>query len=221
LRIDYNIYSGNLKRFLNEYMGQYAPNRPEALETHSDSFKQAMQNIYTVFGNNSARLYEVNLHTNKGGWDAKFSVTALDIQAAALWNQPTMKVQRAAEQLRELFLFTLLTDADLQTSITRATGSATQTKTRWGKFRNLAEPIIMGTVIEPRFFDFDFRKRLYDVSHTCHLCGNEIHSLDDSTVDHIVPYSKGGKTIPSNGQLAHRGCNASKNARITDLGATS
>ena len=123
------------------------------------------------------------------------------------------------EQLRELFVFTLLTDADLQTSITKATGSATQTKTRWMKFRQLAEPIISGTVIEPRFFDFDFRKRLYDASQTCHLCGNEIHSLEDSTVDHIIPYSKGGKTIESNGQLAHRGCNASKNAKISDLAA--
>ena len=123
-----------------------------------------------------------------------------------------------AEQIRELFLFTLLTDAVLQTSITKATGSAVQTKTRWTKFRLLAEPIISGTVIEPRFFDFDFRKRLYDVSDTCQLCKNQIHSFEDSTVDHIIPYSKGGKTIESNGQLAHRGCNASKNAKLFDLG---
>jgi hypothetical protein len=126
-------------------------------------------------------------------------------------------VQRVAEQIRELFLFTLLTDAELQTSTTKATGSALATKMRWNKFRFLAEPIISDTMIEPRFFDFDFRKHLYETSTTCQLCGNEIHSLEDSTVDHIVPYSEGGKTIPSNGQLAHRACNASKNARITNL----
>jgi hypothetical protein len=214
-------YTGNLKKFLNEYMGQYAPPQPEALRAHALSFTQTMQNIYAVFGDKSARLYEVNPRTNTGGWDMKFSVTAFDIQASALWNQPTVKVQRVAEQLRELFLFTLLTDADLQTSITKATGSAAQTKTRWTKFRLLAEPIIAGTVIEPRFFDFDFRKHLYDASRTCQLCKNEIHSLEDSTVDHIVPYSKGGKTTASNGQLAHRGCNASKNAKLIDLGVTS
>jgi hypothetical protein len=205
-------YTGNLKRFLNDYMRQYAPNRPEALEAYAAAFTQAMVNIYTVFGNQSARLYEVNPQTNAGGWDAKFSVTALDIQAGALWNQPTMKVQRVAEQLRELFLYTLLTDADLQLSITKATGSAAQTKIRWNKFRSLAEPIIAGTTVETRFFDFNFRKRLYDASHTCQLCGNEIHSLEDSTVDHIIAYSRGGKTVPENGQLAHRGCNARKNA---------
>jgi Protein of unknown function DUF262/HNH endonuclease len=210
-------YAGNLKRFLNEYVGQYAPHQSEALRIHAASFRQTMQNIYSVFGDKSARLYEVSPRTNTGGWDTKFSVTAFDIQASALWNQPTVKVQRVAEQIRELFLFTLLTDSDLQTSITKATGSAAQTKTRWTKFRLLTEPIIAGTTIEPRFFDFDFRKRLFEASSACQLCKNEIHSFEDSTVDHIIPYIKGGKTIASNGQLAHRACNASKNAKMMDL----
>jgi len=38
---------------------------------------------------------------------------------------------------------------------------------------------------------------------------------------HIVPYSKGGKTTPDNGQLAHRGCNASKNAVFRSRRGTS
>ena len=210
-------YAGNLKKFLNEYMGQYAPDQLDALRTHEAAFKQTMQNIYAVFGANSARLYEINHRTNTGGWDTKFSVTAFDIQASALWSQPTTSVQRVAEQIRELFLFTLLTDVELQMSTTRATGSAPATKMRWTKFRLLAEPIITGTSNEPRFFPFDFRKRLYETSKTCQLCGNEIHSLEDSTVDHIIPYSEGGKTIPNNGQLTHRACNASKNARTSNL----
>ena len=37
---------------------------------------------------------------------------------------------------------------------------------------------------------------------------------------HIIPYSKGGKTIANNGQLAHRACNASKNAKLLDLTVT-
>ncbi len=205
-------YSGNLKRFLNEYMGTYAPRQPDALNAQAALFRQTMQNIYAVLGKNSARLYEITPRTKSGSWDTKFSVTAFDIQASALMNQTPIKVQRAAEQLRELFLFTLLTDAEIQTSITKATGSAAQTKTRWAKFRALADPIIAGSVIEPRFFDFEFRKQLFERSPLCQLCKNEIHSFEDSTVDHVIPYSEGGKTIPENAQLAHRGCNASKNA---------
>ena len=41
------------------------------------------------------------------------------------------------------------------------------------------------------------------------FCKNE-----DSTVDHIMPYSKKGKAVPENGQLAHRACNARKNAQM-------
>ncbi len=207
-------YTGNLKRFLNEYMGQYAPHDPQELKAHAALLRQTMQNIYAVFGDKSARLYEVNLRSNKGGWDTKFSVMALDIQASALMGRPTVKVQQAAEQIRELFLFTLLTDGETQDAISKRTGSTLQTKLRWTKFRALVDPIIDGTVVEPRFFDFVFRKDLYEKSPVCQLCKNQIHSLDDSTVDHIIPYSKGGKTSPSNAQLSHRGCNARKNAHM-------
>lgn len=207
-------YSGNLKRFLNEYMGQYAPKEPQDLKAHANLFKQTMQNIYAVFGEKSARFYEISPRNNRGSWDTKFSVMALDIQASALMNQPNAKIQQSAEQIRELFLFTMLTDAELQDAISRRTGSTAQTKIRWSRFRSLVDPIIDGTLIEPRFFDFAFRRDLFDNSPICKLCNNEIHALDDSTVDHIIPYSKGGKTTPDNGQLAHRSCNARKNAQM-------
>jgi 5-methylcytosine-specific restriction endonuclease McrA len=142
---------------------------------------------------------------------------ALDIQASALINRSTSKIQQSAEQIRELFLFIMLTDAGLQDAISKRTASTLQTKLRWTKFRALVDPIIDETLLEPRFFDFVYRKDLYDKSPVCQLCKNEIHSLDDSTVDHIIPYSKGGKTIPGNAQLAHRSCNARKNANMPPI----
>ena len=215
-------YNGNLKSFMNEYMSKYAPQEPHELKAHAASFRQTMQNIYAVFGDKSARLYEVNPRTNRGDWDRKFSVTALDIQASALMNRPTAKVQQAAEQIRELFLFTMLTDPAIQDAISKRTGSTSQTTIRWTKFRGLVDPIIADTLIEPRFFDFEFRRGLYEKAPVCQLCKNQIHSIDDSTVDHIIPYSKGGKTVSDNAQLAHRGCNARKNAQMpaAPLGAT-
>jgi 5-methylcytosine-specific restriction endonuclease McrA len=159
----------------------------------------------------------VNPRTNSGAWDAKFSITAFDIQAAALMNRPSVKVQQAAEQIRELFLFTMLTDIEMQDAISKRTGSTVQTKLRFAKFRDLVDPIIDGAVVEPRFFDFQYRQELWNKSHTCQLCKNEIHSFEDSTVDHIMPYSKKGKTVPENGQLAHRSCNARKNAQMPSV----
>jgi hypothetical protein len=196
-------YTGNLKRFLNEYMGQYAPRDEQHLKAHAVLFKQTMQNIYSVFGDRAARLYEVT-RNNKGNWDTKFSVTALDIQFSALMNRAPAKVQQAAEQIRELFLFTMLTDSEMQDAISKRTGSTAQTKIRWTKFRELVDPIIDGTLVEPRFFDLQFRKELFQKSAVCALCNSRIHSFEDSTVDHIIPYVEAGKTVRENGQLAHR-----------------
>jgi hypothetical protein len=213
-------YGGNLKRFLNEYMGQYAPRELQDLKAHAALFKQMTQHLYAVFGDKAARLYEIGSRTNRGGWDTNFSVTAFDIQASALMNQSSAKVQNAAEQIREQYLFTVLTDVEMQDALAKHTGGTSQTKLRWTKFRELIAPVIAGTLVEPRFFDFEFRKDLFDRSPVCQLCKSQIHSLDDSTVDHITPYSKGGKTVPENGQLAHRGCNARKNAQLPATAAT-
>lgn len=203
-------YGGNLKRFLNEFMSRFAPREPQDLRAAEAAFHQTMQNIYAVFGEHACRLYDVNPQTNRGNWDSKFSVTAMDIQASALMNQPAIKVQRVADQLRELFIFFMLTDVALQDAVSKRTASTAQTQLRWTKFRALAEPVIAGVEIEPRFFSFEFRRQLYEQSDVCALCHNPIHVFDDATVDHIVPYARGGKTEPNNAQLAHRGCNASK-----------
>jgi 5-methylcytosine-specific restriction endonuclease McrA len=128
--------------------------------------------------------------------------------------QVPAKVQAAAEQIRELFLFLLLTDPDIQTAISRQTAGTRPTNVRWTVFRSRVQEILSGTVVEPRFFSYQFRKQLFDVSNECKLCHNQIHSFEDSTVDHVHPYSKGGKTSSENAQLAHRSCNARKNMSI-------
>lgn len=205
------FYKGNLKAFLNSYMRQYAPKDEVGLKEHAALFRQTMQNIYTVFGDHSARLYEQASGKNSGRWDSKFSVTVFDIQAAALMNQSPAKVQQTAEQIRELFLYAILSDQEIKDAISRRTGSSLQTKIRFSKFSGLVEQILKGIVTEPRFFDYEYRLSLWDTSHTCKICNNEIHAFDDCTVDHIIPYTKGGKTVPENSQLAHRFCNARKN----------
>ena len=205
-------YTGKLKQFLNEYMAQFAPKESQQLKSHTAQFRQTIQNIYAVFGPKAGRLYDVDPHTNRGAWDSKFSILVFEIQASALMNRPTAKVQQSAEQIRELFLYTMLTDSALQDAISKRTGSTLQTNVRWTHFRDLVDPIINGTQVERRFFGLAFRRALYDKSPICLLCKNQIHSFEDSTVDHITAYSKGGKTVTENAQLAHRGCNARKNA---------
>lgn len=211
-------YKGNLKRFLNEYMGVYAPRDPSRLEEQAAMFKQTMRNVYDVFGDKSARLYAVDIESESevdGRWESKFSVSAFDIQAAALIGQDNEKVQKAAEQIREAYLFLLLNNPEIRDAIRGQTSGADRTKTRWFSFKAKVQDILGNTESEPRFFSYETRRELYDKSPICKICGNEIHSFEDCTVDHIEPYSKGGKTVLANAQLAHRSCNARKWATST------
>jgi hypothetical protein len=173
-----------------------------------------MQSVYNVFGSHSGRLYSQASGGRDGKWDTNFSIAALEIQASALLGQDPAKVQKVADQIREHFLFLLLTDDAVKSAISRATGGGNATKLRWTAFKSVIEPLLNNVVKEPRFFGFQDRRKMYDESPVCALCKNEIHSFEDATVDHIIPYSKNGKTVPENGQLSHRSCNAHKSAKL-------
>ena len=212
-RLDF--YRGSsLKPFLNDYMERYAPRDTTAIDEQARLFRQAVQNIITVFGPFAARLYRVTGETNNGRWDTNFSIAALEIQGSALLAQDPARVQKAADQIREHYLNLLLENVDIQNSNLRATTDKARTNLRWRLFRSQIQPLIDNVYIEPRFFSYQHRKHLFDSDPSCQICGNQILSFEDCTVDHVVPYSRNGKTVAENGQLAHRFCNASKNARI-------
>lgn len=62
-----------------------------------------------------------------------------------------------------------------------------------------------------RFFDEALKRKFWRrFTRTCQICGKGIRGYQDSTIDHIEPWSKGGKTIESNAQLAHKRCNQKK-----------
>jgi 5-methylcytosine-specific restriction endonuclease McrA len=212
-----NNYKGKLKSFLNDYMGQYAPRGEADLNAQANTFRQSMQNVWTVFGENSARLYSTGTEDRPsvdGRWEPKFSISALDIQASALIGQHAGKVQAAAEQIREMYIFYLLTQPQVRLAISRQPAGTAATKLRWTGFKAHVQQILDQTAVEPRFFTFEFRRQLFKAEPTCKICSNQIHCLEDSTVDHIHPYARGGRTVPENAQLAHRSCNARKSISL-------
>ena len=218
-----NYYKGNLKRFLNEYMADHAPKDQIKIDKQAEMFREAMRNIYAVFGDHSARLYSTGTEdhpTVDGKWETKFSVSALDIQASALIGQSPAKVQVAAEQIREAYLLYILSNSQVRLAISRQPAAAAATKTRCFGFKAIVQDILSNTIVETRFFSYDFRRQLFDTDPTCKLCSNQIHNFDDSAVDHILPYSKGGKTEPVNAQIAHRSCNSKKCANVDPATST-
>ena len=58
----------------------------------------------------------------------------------------------------------------------------------------------------------------------CQLCGRMVSKMakwparNSASIDHVVPLSEGGTDLRANVQLAHFGCNSSKNNRPTARG---
>jgi 5-methylcytosine-specific restriction endonuclease McrA len=93
-----------------------------------------------------------------------------------------------------------------------ATGSRKRVIGRIMAVYNLLQKITgaYGTSDESRNFSSELKSKLFHPGYICSYCNNEILSIDDAEVDHIVPFSQGGKTNISNAQLLHRHCNREK-----------
>ena len=115
-----------------------------------------------------------------------------------------------AEQISEMYVLDLLTQPQIRLAISRQPAGSAATKLRWTGFKAEVQKILDDTYVEPRFFPLEFRRELFQKDPICKICSGKIHVFEDSTVDHIQAYSRGGKTTRDNGQLAHRSCNASK-----------
>ena len=54
-----------------------------------------------------------------------------------------------------------------------------------------------------------FKLKLFAASQQCHYCKKHLN-WEDATLDHVVPLSKGGKTVENNLVLACAPCNFAK-----------
>lgn len=60
-----------------------------------------------------------------------------------------------------------------------------------------------------------FKQRLLRTTNKCGICGQEILTMKEATIDHILPISRGGSAVdPKNMQLAHEKCNSLKGNKI-------
>jgi hypothetical protein len=56
------------------------------------------------------------------------------------------------------------------------------------------------------------RREMILAALACGICGETLFEGDEIHVDHVVPMAKGGRTEPSNLQVAHAACNLKKGA---------
>lgn len=98
-----------------------------------------------------------------------------------------------------------------------ATGSTDRVIRRILTIFNLVSSILGddGTNKETRTFDSSLKLPLAErQNYICPLCKNKIVDIEQCEIDHILPYSLGGKTTFENAQLVHMICNRHKSNNV-------
>lgn len=209
----YLKYTSPMKRFFNQDMERHQNLSDEEAEQLRDAFKNALQNIRSLLGAQHAfkRYYAGDARNPSGHWEPKkFNASLYDVLMGVFWDKDRNQVMAALDSLREGWIDLMANNADFREAIERSTSSQEMVKRRFDLTRNLVEGILREHRVQPRCFSRHLKEQLFAANPTCAICGQAISEVDDSAVDHIEQYWRGGQTIPENARLTHRYCNAAR-----------
>lgn len=215
----YLKYQPPMKQFLNREMEENKNISEEKIKKLKTIFKNTISLVKSVFGDKAFRRFIIGDEKDPNGkWELKkINVGLYEIIMYGFARYDKNQIIPFSDAIREELLFMMTTDKEFINSIS---GSGTTNKekvhTRFKKWLDALEKLVGSPRSEPRTFSWDLKKQLYDQNPKCAICGNKIMILDDAVIDHVEPYWRGGKTIPSNARLVHRYCNLKRGGKDVD-----
>lgn len=209
-------YTGNMKGFLNREMEDNREPSGRELEEMRTSFENSISMARTVFGDRAFRRYSPGDEKRHcGRWDgsSKINVALWDTILYTFSFYEKRQVIPAADAIREEFLDLMTYDHTFVDHIGRFTDSPAKVRYRADEWRRRMDAVIAVPTNENRCFSERQKRELFERDPNCAVCGQRILFLEDSEVDHIEHYWRGGRTIPENARLAHRYCNRARGGR--------
>ena len=207
----YPSYKKPLKSFLDSEMEFHAEMRSNQLQPLRTAFIGTVNLTRQVLGNNPFWIYEAS--EAGGKWGRRVNINLYDAVMygfAKRLHQRAQIVQKG-DSIREALINILVNDEKFIDALSVHTSDDVRVKYRvdaWGK--ELDEILADADNQGPRLFSYELKQELYKANPACGICNQQIHVIDDASVDHVEPYWKGGRTIPENARLTHRYCNLSR-----------
>jgi hypothetical protein len=208
----YLNFPGGIKSFLNDFMNDYCKNiSPEKQKKFTDIFKQASDLVFSVFGDNSFRRYSPGTERSADGrWERTVNRALYDIVMWGFTQYDKNTVMQNSDSIRSALIDLCVNDDEFRDSITAATNDRSRVNYRFTTWKNALDSVIGSNTPNPRLFSYGLKVQMYAHNQNCGLCGQRVHTIDDCELDHIVPFSQGGLTVPDNAQVTHRYCNRKK-----------
>jgi len=133
-----------------------------------------------------------------------------DLQMCGFVNYSKNEILSNSDLIREGLLKLMIEDSLFQDLIGYKTSDTDNVKKRFAIYMSMLDGIIGDKTIKQRIFPFSLKEELFKEDPYCKISNQRILAIEDAEVDHIIPFSKGGKTEKENAQLVLRYFNRAK-----------
>ncbi len=211
----YLNYKSSMKQFSNKELRDNRNLSAEKRKEYKSRFEHCLDLVKVVFGTNAFRRYIPGFNEEGGKWaSTQINMSLFDLQMVGFVNFSKNEVLSKADAIREELLNLMATDIEFQNLIGFKTSDTDNVKKRFKMYMDMLERVIGDKMYSERNFSFSVKEELFNTNPYCAISGQKILAIEDSEVDHVIPYSKGGKTEKSNAQLVLRYFNRAKKDKL-------
>lgn len=211
--LNYRNVRTSIKDAMNKYMHTYQNISDYELKILSKQFLDTFRLVKQILGINAFNAYSHDL--NK--MSKEFNSAIYDSIMVSFSYFRRQDIINNADEIRSKIMEIKKTDNSYDKCIRTGTSVGSRLHCRIEIIYNAIKDIIeknSPNIDDARYFTEEQKQSLFYDGCKCGVCGQTILSLNDCQVDHIFPYSKGGRTILENAQLVHSYCNKFKGNQL-------
>jgi len=206
-----DLYKKSLSQMLNDEMRDGKVLTDEKKNILEKQFKKSVQLVKHVWGDKAFNIYSIDENTKRLIRSKTFNQGLFQILTHWFIPYEKHQVTPYSDLIKEELINLQIHNQIFRDTLTGSgTNSPNKIKLKFDIWGKALKGILKYPKNEPRGFSFSLKTKLWEEDSTCKICGQQISTIEDSEVDHIVCYWEGGKTIPENARLTHRFCNRSR-----------
>jgi len=211
----YLNYKSSMKQFSNKELRDNKDLSASKEKEYKNRFEHCLDLVKVVFGQMAFRRYMPGENGEAGKWgETQINMALYDLQMVGFVNYTKNDVLAKADLIREGLLDLMINNQQFRELLIWQTSDTDKLKKRFRIYMDMLETIIGDPSYTQRNFPFSVKQELFNANPFCAISGQKILAIEDSEVDHIIPYSKGGKTEINNAQLVLRYFNRAKKDKI-------
>lgn len=201
---------GTFKLMMNSYMEAHINDDDEVLKKCKNDYNSLIELVKVVLGEDA---FFSAVDQRK-----KFNGAVYDSIMIPFSLFSKRDLIKHADEIRSAIQKLKSENEDYQDWIFAGTNASKRIRSRVNAVMEILNEIILSdsssNESKQRLFNPSLKEKLFYPGYVCKYCGNQILSIDDCEIDHIIPFDLGGPTELENAQLLHKWCNRSKGNKV-------